>query len=331
MSALPVSASRPEVSAGELAFDHFSLHRLGVFVGARVTDIDLTQPLDDHTVSQITQALAHYGLLVLPQQDSSAADLKRFGRCFGPLRVHPFSSNAEDDPELIVFDNKEGNPPAATDVWHSDETFRVAPPMATVLCSKQIPEVGGDTEFANMAAVYDSLSDRWKRFLDGLEAVHDFKPFRGLFPATPEGIARMRRYEDLYPPATHPVVSLHPVTGRKVLFVNPQFTLYIKGLPEDESRMILDMLFRKTQVHEYHYRHRWEPNMLIVWDNRLVQHSALHDYYPHRRHMERVTITGSPPIAASEPAPDSDLRRYLMPPVSAFRGSRQRRQHEIET
>lgn len=305
-----------------------SIRRLGVFLGAEVTGIDLARPLAPATVEALKQAHAEHGVLVFPNQSISAEDLKRFGRCFGELSVHPFSTSAADSPELIVYDNKEGNPPAPTDVWHSDETFREVPPMGTALCSKVIPDVGGDTAFASMSAVYEALSDRWQRFLSGLEAVHDFKPFRGLFAHDRAGIEKLRKYEDVYPPVTHPVVTLHPVTGKKVLFVNPQFTLYIKGMAEDESRMVLDMLYRKTLVHEYHYRHRWQPNMLVFWDNRSVQHSALHDYYPKRRLMERVTIKGTRPVPADAPADPKDLRRYLMPPLSAFKATAQKRQHE---
>jgi taurine dioxygenase len=304
------------------------LRRLGVFLGAEITGIDLRRPLEAQTVAALTQAHAEHGVLVFPGQEITSEDLKRFGRCFGDLSVHPFSTNAEDSPELIVFDNKEGNPPAATDIWHSDETFRAAPPLGTVLCAKIVPEAGGDTAFASMSAVYEGLSDRWQRFLSGLEAVHDFKPFRGLFSGDRAGIRKLRSYEDLYPPVTHPLVTRHPLTGKKVLFVNPQFTLHIKGMAEDESRMILEMLFRKALAHEYQYRHRWQPHMVVFWDNRSVQHSALHDYYPQRRLMERVTIKGSPPLAADPPADPKELRRYLMPPLSAFRTTAQKRQHE---
>lgn len=304
------------------------IRRLGVFLGAEVTGIDLRQPLAAPVLEALTKAHAEHGVLVFPDQPIGAEDLKRFGRAFGELSVHPFSTSAADSPELIVYDNKEGNPPAATDVWHTDETFREAPPMGTMLASKIIPERGGDTAFASMSAVYEGLSDRWQRFLSGLEAVHDFKPFRGLFASDRAGIEKLRRYEDLYPPVTHPVVTLHPVTRRKVLFVNPQFTLYIKGMAEDESRMLLDMLYRKTLVHEYQYRHRWQPDMVVFWDNRGVQHSALHDYYPQRRLMERVTIKGTRPIAADAPADPRELRRYLMPPLSAFRDTAAKRQHE---
>jgi len=306
----------------------FSIRRLGVFLGAEVSGIELRRPLDAPTVEALKQTHAEHGVLVFPGQAITSEDLKRFGRYFGELTVHPFSTSTADAPELIVYDNKEGNPPAATDVWHTDETFREAPPMGTVLCSKIVPDTGGDTAFASLSAVYEGLSERWQRFLSGLEAVHDFKPFRGLFSTDRAGIEKLRSYEDLYPPVTHPVVTLHPITGKKVLFVNPQFTLYIKGMAEDESRTVLEMLYRKTLVHEYQYRHRWQPNMVVFWDNRSVQHSALHDYYPKRRLMERVTIKGTKPIAADPPADPKDLRRYLMPPLSAFRETAQKRQHE---
>ena len=307
------------------------IRRMGVFLGAEVTGIDLTQSLDRKTVEALKRAHAEHGVLVFPEQVISSEDLRRFGRCFGALSVHPFSTSAADAPELIVYDNKEGNPPAPTDVWHTDETFREAPPMGTALCSKIVPEVGGNTAFASMSAVYEGLSDRWQRFLSGLEAVHDFKPFRSLFPDDRAGLEKMRKFEDIYPSVTHPVVSVHPVTGKKLIFVNPQFTLYIKGMADDESRMILEMLYRKTLVHEYQYRHQWEPNMLVFWDNRGVQHSALHDYYPQRRLMERVTVAGTRPVADGPAAPVSDLRRYLMPPLSQFRnaGTAQKRQVDL--
>jgi taurine dioxygenase len=233
-----------------------SIKRLGVFLGAEVTGVDLARPLEPEAAEAIRRAHAEHGVLVLPDQKLGKEDLKRFGCHFGPLSVHPFSTSDPGDPELIVFDNKEGNPPAPTDVWHSDETFREAPPVATALYSRIVPEAGGDTALASMSAVYEGLSERWQRFLTGLEAVHDFKPFRGLFPDDRAGIERLRKYEDMYPPVTHPVVAVHPVTGKKVIFVNPQFTLHIRGMAEDESRMILEMLYRRTLVHEYHYRHR---------------------------------------------------------------------------
>jgi taurine dioxygenase len=305
------------------------VEKLGVFLGAEVTQVDLARPLDPPTVQAIARTLAEHGVLVFPNQKISSEDLMRFGRYFGSLSVHPFSTSTEKLPELIVFDNKEGNPPAPTDVWHSDETFRACPPMSTALCCKIRPDYGGDTAFASMTAVYEGLSDRLQRFLSGLEAVHDLGPFKTLFPDTPDGRKRRYEAEEKYPPVTHPVVRVHPITGKKAVFVNPQFTRCIKGMENEESDAILDLLFRKTLRHEYHYRHRWEPDMLVFWDNRSLQHSALHDYYPQRRMMERVTISGDRPIGDAAPADPSELRRYLMPPVMAFDKTRQKRQHEL--
>lgn len=301
----------------------------GVFLGVEVTGVDLSKPLTAEIIEEIKDAHANYGVIVFPNQFISSEDLQRFGRYFGKLSVHPFSTNTEGNPELIIFDNKEGNPPASTDVWHTDETFRECPPMGTILYSKIIPNYGGDTNFASMSAIYDGLSDRLQNFLSGLEAVHNLGPFQNLFPDTAEGRKNKYLAQEKYQSVTHPVIRVHSVTGRKILFVNPQFTTHIKGMAQDESRSILDMLFKKTPMHEYHYRHKWDENMLVFWDNQAVQHSALHDYYPQQRMMERVTINNSQPPIADAPAPDpATLRKYLMPPIAQFTKSRQKRQHD---
>jgi len=306
-----------------------SIRKAGVFIGAEITDVDLTEPLDSKTQEAIGQAHADYGVLAFPDQTISSDDLMRFGRYFGELTVHPFSTSTDERPELIVYDNKEGNPPASTDVWHTDETFRECPPMGTVLCSKIIPEYGGDTSFASMTAIYEGLSDRIQSFLSGLEAVHDLGPFKDLFPDTPKGRKDSYLAQEKYLPVTHPVVTVHSVSSKKILFVNPQFTRYIKGMEKEESDATLNMLFAKTLRHEYHYRHQWQPNMVVFWDNQSVQHSALHDYYPQRRLMERVTInTGHRPTSDSPRANPSTLRKYMMPPVMDFANSRQKRQHD---
>lgn len=306
-----------------------SIRRTGVYLGAEVSGVDLTQPLDNETIEALKRAHAEHGVLAFPEQNISSEDLMRFGAYFGELTVHPFSTSSEDASELIIYDNKEGNPPLSTDIWHTDETFRQCPPMGTILCSKIVPDLGGNTAFASMDAVYEGLSDRMQNYISGLEAVHDFKPFRVLFDqTTEEGRTQLRHYEDVYPPVTHPVVRVHPVTGKKLIFVNPQFTLYIKGMHEDEGRFLLDFLYRQTLIHEYHYRHAWTPNTVVFWDNRLVQHSALHDYYPQRRLLERVTISGDKPIGDGEPADPAELRKNIMPPINDFNESRVKRLHE---
>ncbi len=305
-----------------------SVRRIGKFLGAEVTNVDLTQPLAQQTVDAVKLAHAENGVLVFPNQKISSEHLKRFGRYFGKLTVHPFSTNDEEEPELIVYDNKEGNPPPSTDVWHSDETFRECPPMGTMLCSKIIPAIGGDTCFCSMEAAYEGLSDRMQKFIEGLEAVHDFISFKTLFPDTPEGRQRLRMYEEKFRPMTHPVVRVHPITGKKSLFVNPgKFTVYIKGMQESESRTLLDTLGKTVNTLEYQYRHRWVPDTVVFWDNRSTQHAAVHDYYPQQRKMDRVTIEGDRPFGTGAKAEESELRRRKQPSVMSF-SDRPKRQFE---
>lgn len=289
--------------------------RVGVHLGAEITGVDLGKPLSDAQFEAIDNALVENELIILRDQNISSEDLLAFGRRFGELTVHPFAPNeGKNAPELIKFRNDEKTPPFGTDVWHSDETFRAEPPMATMLVAKEVPAVGGDTMFVSMSAAYEGLSDRMQQFVSGLEGIHDMKPFRPLFGNSEEERKKLQHFELMYPPQLHPVVRLHPVSGRKVLFVNPQFTVAVNGMEEHESRALLDLLFRQSLVPEYQFRLHWAPHTIAVWDNRSTQHYAVHDYYPQRRYMERVTIKGGP-VSGVPRAELSTVRRlkYVAP------------------
>jgi taurine dioxygenase len=284
--------------------------RVGAHLGAEVTGLDLRKPMSDEVRDAVADALAENELLIFRNQDISSQNLIDFGGRFGELTVHPFAPRDKDVSVLIKFRNDETNPPFRTDVWHSDETFRKEPPKATVLVAKEVPAIGGDTMFASMAAAFDGLSDRMQNFISGLEAVHDFKPFRELFDDSEEDRKNVMRWEALYPPAVHPVVRVHPATGRKVLFVNPQFTVAIKNMDERESKALLEILFQQATVPEYQFRHHWAPHTLIMWDNRSTQHYAVNDYFPQRRYMERVTIKGGP-VEGVERADPETVRKAI--------------------
>jgi taurine dioxygenase len=296
-------AKRARPGAGAI-----SVERAGVNLGAAIGGVDLRNPLGDAPRDAILEALAEHQLLLFRDQDITPDQLIDFGARFGELSVHPFAPADAARPALIRFENTAENPPFGTDVWHSDETFRAAPPMATVLCAKEVPALGGDTVFASMAAAYEGLSDRMQAFISGLEAVHDLKPFRAIFADTAEDRARLQDYERRFPPVTHPVVRVHPVSGRKVLFVNPQFTIAIKDMDERESASLLETLFHQALIPEHQFRLHWAPHMIAFWDNRSVQHYAVHDYYPQRRVMERVTIKGDRPTGAGRSDPASVQR-----------------------
>src|SRR6476469_2768425 len=156
--------------------------KVGVHLGAQISGIDLRSPLPDEQFKVVEAALVEHALIIFRRQDISSSNLMDFGRRFNELTVQPFAPNeGKNAPELIKFRNDETTPPYGTDVWHSDETFRTEPPMATILCAKEVPAVGGDTMFASMSAAFDGLSDRMQNFVSGLEAIHDMKPFRPLF------------------------------------------------------------------------------------------------------------------------------------------------------
>lgn len=283
-------------------------------IGAEIRGVDMAAGISGAQAAQIRDALNTHELLVFRGQDITADQQMAFAGHFGDLSIHPFSPNLPDKPELIVLNNSGDNPPLSTDVWHSDETFRKAPPMGTILCAKLLPPIGGDTLFASMTSAFEGLSDRMQQLISGLEAVHDFKPFRALFPDTPEGREALLDLENRFPKTDHPIVRIHPETKKKVLFVNPQFTLRIKGMKEDESQAILNFLFQQAKTPEYQYRLDWAVGTVAFWDNRSTQHYATHDYLPHRRTMERVTIRGDavyglvdkPAGAAANAATDAD-------------------------
>ncbi len=289
--------------------DGVTATRIGAWLGAEIGGVDIGQALSDAAFAAVEDALVRHEVIVFRDQHIDSEDLMRFGRRFGELSVHPFAPSDGTTPELIRFRNDGDHAPFGTDVWHSDETFRAEPPMATILCAKVVPRIGGDTLFASMTAAFEGLSDRMQQFVSGLEAVHDIKPFRPLFGDGEEDRKRLQHFERLYPPRVHPVVRVHPVSGRKVLFVNPQFTIAVKGMDERESRSLLDTLFQQALIPEYQYRHRWAPDVVAIWDNRSTQHYAVHDYYPQRRYMDRVTICGG--AVTGGPAVDLDsLRKH---------------------
>ena len=291
----------------------FTVTRRGAFLGAEISGVDLTRPLPKDQLEAIEAALVEHELIIFRDQDITSEHLLAFGRRFGELTVHPFAPHETEAPVLIKFRNDETTPPFGTDVWHSDETFRVEPPMATLLVAKEVPVVGGDTMFASMTAAYSGLSERVKQLIDGLEAVHDFKPFKPLFGKSEAERRKLQAFELQYPPQLHPIVRIHPVSGRKALFVNPQFTLAIEGMDERESRMLLDTLFQQALIPEYQFRHHWRPHTIAMWDNRSTQHYAVHDYYPQRRYMERVTIEGGPVTGVPRADPASVRKSKFTP------------------
>lgn len=272
----------------------FDIEPIGPTIGAEIHGLDLSRQIDQPTADALEEALVAHKVIYARDQNITTAQHVAFGRLFGKLEVHPFRPEGEF-PEIMVLDNHKDNPVLSTDVWHSDTTFRECPTKYSILRCLVMPETGGDTLWADMCAAYDGLSQPIKQMIDGLNATHDFKNFRTLFTRSDDDQKRLREMEDLYPNPSHPIVRTHPISGKKALFVNPQFTLRINGLKPDESDALLRLLYEQAHVPEYQFRLKWQPGTIVLWDNPSTQHYAANDYYPNRRTMERVAVEGDRP------------------------------------
>ena len=272
---------------------------LSPIIGAEVSGVDLAQPLDDQTLADLEAAWAKHLVLFFRDQELTFEQHKALGRRFGALHIHPAAPKDAEHPEILVVHADDTVTFVPGDLWHSDVSCDVEPPMGSILRIEQVPSSGGDTLFANMYAAYDGLSDHMQRLLSCLTAVHEGEPYyRSRY-----GSGTMRDMQ--HPTAEHPVVRTHPVTRRQALYVNEGFTTRIKDLPTAESEALLAFLFKHCARPDFHCRFQWRANSVGVWDNRCTQHLAIWDYYPETRHGYRVTIKGDPPYYDATATPNA--------------------------
>lgn len=265
-------------------------------IGARAGGVDLSANLSDEAVTEIRAALDRHLVLFFENQVLDPVQQRDFAARFGPLYMHPFYPGHEKAPEIMVLlhDDKHR---AHSDRWHNDVTYLEAPPQASVLYAEEIPAIGGDTLWANMYAAFEALSGPMKDFVSQLRAIHsfakNFTPER--FRALGMDAVRDAMYA-AHPPVSHPVARTNPETGRKALFVNPDFTTHVEGVSARESETILRFLYDHMAQPEFQVRWRWQPHTVAFWDNRWTQHCALADYFPNRRCVRRATIAGTGPV-----------------------------------
>jgi taurine dioxygenase len=276
---------------GALQWQHFTVTRLAPTVGAELSGVDLSN-LSDAEMAEIHQALLEYKVIFFRDQPISSEQHVAFARRFGDLEIHPFITGPKERPELVRFE-KSAEVAGYENSWHHDVTWRAVPSKVAVLHSITIPEVGGDTLFSDMYATYESLSDEIKAKIEGRTALHDFVPsFGKAFPAD-----RMAEMRERYPVVEHPIVVRHPETGRRLLYVNRNFTTQIVGMDPEESTLLLRLLCRQAGTVEHQCRFRWTENAVAIWDNMAVQHYASSDYWPNIRVMERASVIGTRPAA----------------------------------
>ena len=271
--------------------------RLCGALGAEVSGVDLSKPLDEGAARDIVDAFHEHLVLVFRGQSLAPAAQVAFTRLFGEPHEHPLRTRAsvEGFPEVLIIETRPGRMGARNDYWHSDISHQERPPSASILHSLAVPEGLGDTMFCNMYRALETLSPGLRRLLGGMKAVHSAQAT--MQRAREEEGTDARPIRSVPPPRAHPVLRTHPGTGRRALFVNPHFTVSFEGMTEEESAPLLDYLAEHSTRPENIYRHRWAIGDVLVWDNRCTMHYAVRDYDDtvHRRH-HRTTAGGERPV-----------------------------------
>lgn len=268
------------------------IRRVAGALGAEIGGVDLAAPLPDAAIAAIRQALVEHQVIFFRDQALSPAQQVAFGARFGPLNIHPYVAGMASQPEVMEVVKEPQDKINFGGGWHSDMSFLERPAIGSILYAVETPEVGGDTLFASQAAAYDALSSGLKATLETLNAVHS-----AAREYSSQGHSAQKRSsmsvaeaDGMVGEYVHPIVLVHPETGRRALYVNPAFTVRIEAWKTGESKALLDYLFQHSRYEGFTTRFAWKPGSVAFWDNRSVWHFALNDYPGERRHMRRVTV-----------------------------------------
>lgn len=301
MSAL-LESLQPSFAAAPIPAQDFDVRPFDAPFGAEVVGLDLSQPLNTGDFQALHRAHLQHHVLVLRDQRITPAQHVAFSRRFGPLQIHVQKKfQLAGQPEVLIVSNiKENGEPIglgdAGHFWHSDLSYKEQPSLGSLLHAQELPSEGGDTLFADQHTAYEALPQALKDRIAPLQAEHSYLArYEELRARSPWRPALTQAQIDEVQPVVHPVVRTHPETGRKALFVSEHFTTRIVGLPEDQSRDLLDELFARSVAPGLVYRHRWQPHDIVFWDNRSVLHLAAGTPDHIRRKLYRTTIEGSTP------------------------------------
>lgn len=271
----------------------------GASCGALIRGVDL-RSIDAALAAVLRDIWLEHQVVAFPDQDLGIEDFERVATFFGPYGEDPFIAPIDGHPHVIeVKREADETAPVFAEGWHSDWSFLSRPPAGTMLYGVVIPPVGGDTLYADQYAAYEALDDAMKARVQDLQGVHSarrsYAP-EGWYGTRDTGRSMaIRPSESARATQLHPIVRIHPETGRPALFCDPGYTIGIEGLGDTEAADLLGQLARHQSQERFVYRHRWEPGMLTVWDNRCVTHMATGGYQGHRRLLRRITISDPVP------------------------------------
>lgn len=297
------AASNAALSIDSEAPQSFEILPFSGAVGAEIVGLDLARPLNADDFARVHRAHLDHHVLVFRNQRISPEQQIAFSRRFGELQIHVLKQFLlEHHPEILIVSNivEDGRNLGLGDAgkfWHSDLSYKELPSLGSMLHAQELPSEGGDTLFADMHKAWDAVPDALRRVVKGREAAHSYTAryaetkFEGNWRPTlsAEQLAQVKE-------VIHPVVRTHPETGRQALFVSEGFTTRIVGLPEDESRDILQQLYALSVLEQNIYRHQWQPHDLVFWDNRSLIHLAAGCPAHLRRKLYRTTIQGDAPF-----------------------------------
>lgn len=288
-------------------FKRIEVRPLNGTIGAEIRGVDLSQPLDDATWSEVREAFHDYLVVYFPDQPITHEQHLAFSRRFGELMRLPQLHSVEGHNEIqIIRRDADDTGRVVGENWHADSTYYECPPLAVVMRAVTVPEFGGDTGFLNMIAAYEALSPKLRSVLDGLSAVHSATRIYGsAYHAQNRKFSASSAKTDLDIAAgdremIHPLVCTHPGSGRRFLYLNQVYVQRIDGMTEAESRPLLQFLYDHCSRFELTCRVRWAKDQVLIWDNRAAMHKAIPDYVGRARFMTRTTIAGPRPCGMTK-------------------------------
>lgn len=261
-------------------------------LGAEINDVDLGN-LSDGELAEIRQAYSDYGVLFFRNQNLSPEQHIAFAELWGKININRFFQAVDDYPMIALVNKEPEQTMNIGSIWHTDHSYDEIPALGSVLVARELPPYGGDTLFCSPSAAYEALSEGMKKTLEGMNALHTSRGF-GRKDVVDSMDGRFGSPEKSNQDVIHPVVITHPLSGKKVLYVNPGFTRHFEGWTEEESKPLLEYLYKHIAKPDYTCRLNWKPGSVAFWDNRAVWHYALNDYQGHKRLMHRITIEGTP-------------------------------------
>ena len=270
----------------------FKINKLTPNIGAEIIGKNIFDNLTTTVCDKIYETLIEHKVIFFCNQEITNEQHIKFAKSFGEIEPpHPVYPHVDHFPEIVLLENDKNKPPD-TDVWHTDVTFRPNPPFASILYSKIIPSSGGDTLWSCLSSIYDALPNDIKKYLETLNAVHDMGDFRNTYSNNePIGAAhKLNEGHKKFGSSIHPIIKIHPISKKKIIYINPGFTTHIVGLNSTDSNNLLNYLFTFMNKPEFQIRFKWSEQTIAMWDNRCTMHYAIGDYMPFHRKMHRVTV-----------------------------------------